>query len=155
MSDESIIIPANPYIKYAQSNNSQPGNVEAHRSYANKNKNVFWDLYTPGKSDARWTHPEITSGYFYIAIDQKVRYRFRVGKIARIGEFEDKYNTFVPPWRQSYWPKETDGPLFAILMSNIRPLKTDHDLCEFALASTGEPLERVQNYAIVRDPGFH
>jgi len=152
---KSIIIPANPYIIYPHSRNNEPGDVEAHRSYLRNKGKVFWDVVPPGNVDTAWVHPDITTGYFYISMNQKVRYRFHIEKIGRLKEFGREFDDFVPPWRRSYWHEKRWGHDYGFLINEIEPLSRERELYEFTLDSTGKQVRRVQNYVIVVEQGFY
>ena len=154
MSKRSIIIAANPYIIYAQSKSNEPGDVEAHINYLQSRGKVFWDVVPPGNIDAEWKHPDITTGYFYVSRDQKVRYKFIIEKVGRLKELGNQFDQFVPPWRESYWHEEKYGNYYGFLIKAIEILPRERNLYEFTLESTGKNVKRVQNYVIVLDPGF-
>lgn len=157
--EKAILIAANPFQYYRVTPTrvtKDLGDVEFHRAHLGRNGGVFWDVVPPGRRDAPWRHPEIHSGYFYISKVQKVRYWMNIEYIKRWKEIDlEKVERYIPEPRRAYlhhYPHTRT--YYAILIRAIHPLKSEHELRELLLASVDKNVERVQNYAIIIDPGW-
>jgi len=157
--EKAILIAANPFKYYTVTPTritKDLGDVEFHRAHLNINRGVFWDVVPPGRKDTPWKHPEINSGYFYISKVQKVRYWISIEYIKRWKEIDlGEVERYIPEPRRAYLHHYPETKIYyALLIREISPLKTERELREFRLASTAKNVERVQNYAIVIDPGW-
>ena len=148
MKTRSVIIAANPYVIYEACNSNELGDVEVHKRYADEVGGVFWDVI-PGNIAAKWKYPDIDTGYFYIAVDQVIRYRFDIERIGNIREFRGEIERFVPPCRRTYWHDRQCEHYFAFLIKKIYPLVQIRELSDFVLHGSQKSVARVQNYAIV------
>jgi len=150
--EKALLVPANPF-KY-----KEMGDVEFHKAHLNRNGGVFWDLIPMGRRDAPWKHPEIKSGYFYISKVQVVEYWMSIECIKRWKEVDlGEVERYIPEPRKAYLQSDPQTKTYyAILIKDIRHLNREHKhkLNEFTLASSNQKVERVQNYAIVVDPGW-
>lgn len=160
MSDEkAILVAANPYEYYQVTDTRKTrdmGDVEVHRQHLNRHGGVFWDVVPPGRLDTPWKHPDIKSGYFYISKDGMVKYRMSIEFIKRWKDINlEKVGDYIPEFRRTYlkfYPSKMY--YYAILIRELEPLRAVRKLGEFTLCSTQKPVERVQNYVFVYDPGY-
>jgi len=156
---KAVLIAANPYQSYRITPTRQTndlGDVEFHRAHLNRHGGVFWDVIPQGRRDVPWRHPDINSGYFYISKDQSVRYRINIEYVKRWKEIDlRKVEEYIPEPRRAYLNHYPETMIYyAFLIREIRALKPEHKLSELTLVSTGKEVARVQNYAIVIDPGW-
>jgi hypothetical protein len=143
-SPEAILIPANKQ-KFRE-----VGDVELHRRHLKDNGGVFWDILPAGGVDVPWKHPEIKSGYFYIAGEGTVRYWMSIEYIRRWKDLDlTEVRKYIPGFRKPEPPK-----CYAILIRNLEPLQIERKLEDFTLVSTGQQVKLVRNYAIVKDEGY-
>jgi|YelNatPaOPRAMG01_1025707.scaffolds.fasta_scaffold137061_2 hypothetical protein len=159
--NKAVIIAANPFRDYIiapDRTTKELGDVEFHKEHLTRHGGVFWDLIPMGRRDIPWKYPEIHSGYFYISKPVgKVKYWIEIEYIKRWGELDlNEVKEYIPEPRlsylQHYWDK---GQIYyAILIREIRDLKPERELSDFRLATNNESVRRVQNYAIVFDPGW-
>jgi hypothetical protein len=159
--DKTIIVAANPFHHYLVAPGryvKELGDVEFHRRHLDMCGGVFWDIVPMGRRDLPWKHPEINSGYFYVSKPVgKVKYWIEIEYIKRWKELDlNKVKEYIPEPRlsylQHYWDK--CKIYYAILIREIRDLKPERELSDFRLATNNESVRRVQNYAIVLDPGW-
>ena len=156
-SEKAVIVAANPFRDYIITPTRKTkylGDVEFHRMHLNRHGGVFWDLVPPGRRDAKWGHPEIRFGYFYISRIQRVKYWMNIEYIKRWKEIDLKrVEMYIPEPRRaylSYYPHTMT--YYAMLIRDINPLKQERKLDEFELASSGKNVELVRNYVIITDP---
>lgn len=151
-----MLIPANPYKTYEVNMTNELGDVEYHGEHLKENGRVFWDLIPPGRHYKPWAHPNIKSGYFYIAQDKVVKYWIDIEYVEQWKNIElTNVERYIPTPRRIYL--DTDPKTknyYALLIKQINPLKKEHNLEELTLVSTGTKVEHVQNYAIVFDPDW-
>ncbi len=141
---DAIMIPAN------KRKLGELGDVELHRQHLRTNQVVFWDIIPAGGIDAPWKHPGINSGYFYISGTGLVKYWMTIEYIKQWREINlDSVRKYAPSFR-----KPEPSNYYAILISQLEPLRTERRLKDFRLASNNKEVERVQNYAIVKDEGY-
>lgn len=161
LSEKAIIVAANPYRYYRISpdkTDSRLGDVEYHRDHLNNIGAVFWDMVPSGTNTSSWNHPDVDLGFFYIAGEQKVKYWMKIeyikpwNEVDRAGE-----GRYIPDLRQSYlkfyWDRAQN--YFAIKIKEINPLKPGRKLDEFERANTGEKVQHVQNYVLIKIPDWH
>lgn len=157
--NQALLAPANPSKIYRINMTNQLGDVEFHRNHLRVNGRVFWDMIPAGHRDSPWSHPEIKVGYFYIAgkSDQVVRYRMEIDYVRQWKELDlASIESWIPPPRRTYLDNDiATRDYYAILIRKIDRLQREHALNELELVSSEEPVERVENYAIVIDPEWH
>jgi hypothetical protein len=157
---KAILIAANPFRYYTVTPNrtmKELGDVEFHKEHLKWNEGVFWDIVPMGRRDLPWKHPEIHSGYFYISKLKKVKYWISIEYIKRWKEIDlTKVQRYIPEPRRAYLQSYPDECMiyYAILIREIHDLKPERELGDFTLASVDKKVERVQNYAIVINPGW-
>ena len=159
-SDKAILIAANPFRYYTITPSrltKELGDVEFHREHLTQNGGVFWDIVPMGRWDVPWKHTEIHSGYFYISRVQKDKYWIDIEYIKRWKELNlNEVKEYIPEPRLSYLKHYWDECkiYYAILIRKIHDLKPERELSDFRLATNNERVRRVQNYAIIFDPGW-
>ena len=157
--EKAVLVAANPFLDYIITPTRKTkylGDVEFHRAHLNRHGGVFWDLVPPGRRDAKWGHPEICSGYFYISKIQRVKYWMNIEYINRWKEIDlRKVERYIPEPRRAYLDYYAyTKTYYAMLIRDINLLKPERELSEFKLASSGKNVELVRNYAIIKDPGW-
>lgn len=160
--EKALLVAANPFKYYQVSPTramKELGDVEFHRVYLDRYGGVFWDVIPsgrPGRQDLPWKHPEIHSGYFYIAKKKVVKYWMNIEYIKRWKEIDlGAVERYTPEPRRAYLQSYRETMrYYAILIREICELRTEHKLEDFTLVSANEKLERLRNYAIVIDPGW-
>ncbi|MCD6241184.1 hypothetical protein J7K27_06675 [Candidatus Bathyarchaeota archaeon] len=159
-SNKAILIAVNPFKNYIVGPNrisKKLGDVEFHKGHLIRNGGVFWDIVPMGRRDLPWKHPEIHSGYFYISKLKKVKYWISIEYIKRWKEINiQKVEKYIPEPRRTYlkYYRNKCMMYYAILIKEIRNLSPERKLSDFTLASTNTKVKRVQNYAIIIDPGW-
>lgn len=159
ISERAILIASNPYRNYIISpgrTSKEPGDVELHSAHLRQHHGVFWDIIPQGRRDKPWGHPEIHSGYFYIAGDKVVRYWIDIEYIKRWKDIElAKVEGYIPHSRKAYLQAYPEAKnYYAILIRDIHRLTQERKKEEFRLANPIKEVERVRNYAIIIDPGW-
>jgi len=157
---KAIVVAANPYKHYHVSDTLPPtkdlGDVEVHREHRTRYGKVFWDIIPPGRLDTPWKHPEINTGYFYVSKCGMAKYRMSIEYIRQWKDIDrERTRDCIPQCRRSYLESDRDTlTYYAILIGELEQLRSFRELREFTLVSTKKPVERVQNYVIVYDPGY-
>jgi hypothetical protein len=159
--EKALLVAANPFKYYQVSPTrvmKELGDVEFHRVHRDRHGGVFWDVIPsgPSRQDLPWKHPEIHSGYFYIAKKKVVKYWMNIEYIKRWKEIDlGAVEQYIPEPRRSYLQSYPETVrYYAILIREISELRTEHKLEDFTLVTTNGKVERLQNYAIVTDPGW-
>jgi hypothetical protein len=157
--DKAILIAANPFRYYTVTPSrvtKELGDVEFHREHLTQNGGVFWDIVPMGRRDVPWKHLEIHSGYFYVSRIQRVKYWIDIEYIKRWKEINvGQVERYIPEPRSAYLQSYPECmTYYAILIRDIRELKPERKFSDFTLANVNKKVERVQNYVIIRDPGW-
>jgi len=153
MQRKAIVIAANPNSPRVR--DPDIGRLEPHIKHQKEYGAVFWDVFIAGLRDTQFKHPDIKVGYFYEVPKRAVEYKTDIEYIKRIKEIIDvRERRFIPDCRRGYWDDVKQEPLVAVKIVKFHRLLRPYALNEFYLWSTANALRRVQNYVIVRDPGY-
>jgi len=143
---KAIVIPFNPHLDFW--GGSAIGSLIAHKMFADQHGAVYWDLARA------CSHSDINVAYFYDSSLRAVTFKAKVDLIEPKENINVKEEKYVPNWRKINWEmKQTPGQVW-LKLRDIFPLKRKHKLTDFRKVSDGKRLKRVQNFAIVKDPGF-
>lgn len=143
---KAIVIPFNPHLDFW--GGSAIGSLTAHKMFADQHGAVFWDLARASP------YSDVNVAYFYDTEEGAVTFKAKVDFIEKKDNISPKEEKYIGNWRKVNWQiAQTPGQVW-LKLRDIFPLKRKHKLSDFQKASDGKNLKRVQNFAIVRDPGF-
>jgi len=163
---KAIIVAANPYVLFDIGGEgifmtTDLGDVKKHIAHLKTHGGVIWGIWPPGGKSISWKHPEIRTGYFYIARDQIVKYRFELMcPIQRLGDFSEdewaKVEKYLPPFRKRAHEilGEVAKDIFILVIKSITPLRKERKLHEFKKWEDGTPVKMCRNYVIIEEPGY-
>ena len=166
MRRKAILVPANPYDLIDIGGKGvlitrDLGDVEKHIEHLKAYGGVIWGMWPPGGRSFPWKHPEIRTGYFYIAKDQVVRYKFELmSPIRRLKDFSksewSEVEKYLPPVRKQTHEilADTIGDAFMLIIKSISRLRKERRLNEFKRWDNGMPVKMCRNYVIIEDPGY-
>lgn len=116
--------------------------------FADKHGAVYWDLAKASP------HLDVHTAYFYDIEERAVAFKANVEFMAPKQSIRKEEERYIGNWRKINWNMPQDSGQVWLKLNNIFPLKRRHRLLDFQKASDGRKLERVRNFAIVKDPHF-
>ena len=153
---KAILIAANPLSTISDSNDvlGEHGCLTAHACHLVRHGGVFWDISVPGPmTSEEFPHDDIEYAYFYDVPTGTVSFRGEIELVCTPDDLLEnpKYNWFLPPFRNV----RESGFSYLILLRAFERLDRNYVESDFVKVDNGEPVRRVQNYVLIRDPEFN
>jgi len=151
--EKAILIPANPARRFL--GGQDEGSIEAHSARIKEAGAVYWRLVAPGEwVAADFPHSEIKRGFLYDVSVRRVTHSCEIGWIRPMSELtlDESQKYFLEEFTSAERFEEVSEIFYVLKMTAITQIMRPLLLGSFLKYADNEPVKRVRNYCIVRDP---